>query len=392
MKRYIIERMQTKKRILYGVTKLDWGGASRYVFDLASAFSSRYRVTVMGGSSGMLSEKLDAIGISVIELSGLGRDMRWFGELRHLFQIIQTIRRYRPDILHLNSPKMAGLGAVAGRILGVPKIIVTIHGWSFAEDRNTVSKTLILFFSWLTAVFAHHVILINTKDYRAVLRFPFIPKMKFSLVHNGVAREPVKKREDARKELLDVLGTAANLISREKLWIGTVTELIENKDPETLVRAVSRLHTPLPCIIIGRGPKEKDLKTLTERLQVPHVAFAGFLPRAAQLLKAFDIFILSSTKEGLPYVLLEAGQAGIAVLATSIDGVRDIIENEKTGLLVSPKSPGNLARAIESLAANQELREHLGKNLQRKVAENFSFERMTRAIEAIYGDGNSPIA
>lgn len=381
---YILKRMRAKKKILYGITKLSWGGASRYVFDLASAFSHDYEVAVMGGGNGRLGDILQRSGIPVFQLPGLGRDLEWAGEFTHLFQIIKTIREYKPDVLHLNSPKMVGLGSAAGRLLGVPKIIITVHGWSFQEDRNAAAKAAIYFFSWLTALLAHRVIVINSEDYAAALRLPLISKKKFILIRNGIPQKEIKSREQARKKLADMLGPEGQGRIDGPVWIGTVTEFIENKDPETLIRAVSRLGGRVPCIIIGQGPMEKRLKALASRLGARHIIFAGFIPDAGALLAAFDIFILSSTKEGLPYVLLEAGRARSAVVASDIPGTRDVIRHEVTGLMAPPQSSEAFATEIARLIDDQTLRARLGEALEKKVKNDFSAEAMQQAISRLY--------
>ncbi|MBI2096604.1 MAG: glycosyltransferase [Candidatus Sungbacteria bacterium] len=130
-----------KRKILFGVTKAGWGGAQRYVFDLITNLPpDKFKVSVMAGAPGLLQNRLETAGIRFIPVSGLGRDIAWLKELEALFGILTAIRKEKPDVLHLNSPKMSGLGAFAGRLLGVPRIIVTVHGWSFAEDRHLGSR------------------------------------------------------------------------------------------------------------------------------------------------------------------------------------------------------------------------------------------------------------
>jgi glycosyltransferase involved in cell wall biosynthesis len=113
------------------------------------------------------------------------------------------------------------------------------------------------------------------------------------------------------------------------------------------------------------------------------VYLAGFIPDAANLLCAFDIFALTSTKEGLPYVLLEAGEAKCAVVATRIPGTTDIID-KNTGLLVSPRSVRETTDALDALITDEEKRHMLGDALHLQVREKFSKSKMLEEIGMVY--------
>jgi glycosyltransferase involved in cell wall biosynthesis len=110
----------------------------------------------------------------------------------------------------------------------------------------------------------------------------------------------------------------------------------------------------------------------------------GFKENAFAYLPAYDIFVLPSLKEGLPYALLEAGQAGLPTVASRVGGIPDIIEDGKMGILVDPKNPRELARALETLAGNRALRLRYGQALKRSVETHFSVDRMVESTIALY--------
>lgn len=336
-----------------------------------------------------MQNRLETAGIRFIPVSGLGRDIAWLKELEALFGILTAIRKEKPDVLHLNSPKMSGLGAFAGRLLGVPRIIVTVHGWSFAEDRHPAAKVLLGFFSWLTALLAHKVIVISQLDYRAAQSFPLISRKKFVMIPNGIgAIERILPRPEAR---LLLTGTIRALTGQEELslkdplWIGTVTELTHNKDLATLVRAFGALPGNHPLIIIGAGEEKESLVQLIRSLNLQHRVFlTGFLPDAARVLSAFDIFAMTSLKEGLPYALLEAGQARCMVVATETGGIPDIIEHNRTGLLAPPHALPAIAAALRESVVDPELRARLGALLQEKIKRDFSEQNMLENTIKLY--------
>ena len=105
---------------------------------------------------------------------------------------------------------------------------------------------------------------------------------------------------------------------------------------------------------------------------------------AASLLYAFDIFLLPSLKEGLPYALLEAGVAGLPVIATNVGGVPEIIEDMKSGIIIKEKRPKEIEEALKFLIDHPEKRKEFGEQLQKTVVQNFTLERMVKETVALY--------
>ena len=165
--------MSTK--ILYVITKANWGGAQHYVYDLAiAARAAGHEVVVVVGGTGFLTEKLAEAGIRTIPLT-LRQSRTFIGDLltfNSLFSFIRIFRRERPDVVHVNSAKVSGLGALAARITRVPRIIFTAHGWEFNAPRNALSKVGIRFFSWLTILLAHRTIAVSDAARRDVAWWP----------------------------------------------------------------------------------------------------------------------------------------------------------------------------------------------------------------------------
>ncbi len=110
----------------------------------------------------------------------------------------------------------------------------------------------------------------------------------------------------------------------------------------------------------------------------------GQIPDAAKYLKAFDIFVLPSVKEGLPYAILEAMAAGLPIVATKVGGIPEMITDGESGLLVPPKNPEALATAIEKLIAAPELRARLGQNAAAVADAKFSLQEMLQKTRQIY--------
>lgn len=136
---------------------------------------------------------------------------------------------------------------------------------------------------------------------------------------------------------------------------------------------------------MGIGEEQKKLTALIEKLHLEHKVFlVGFQKSGVTLLKAFDLFLFSSIKEGLPYALLEAGLASLPVISTDVGSISDLITDRSSGLLVPSKNPEALKNAIEELVFSTAARTEYGKNLNHKISTEFSFKKMVEKSLSYY--------
>lgn len=371
-------------KILFGITKSNFGGAQRYVFELASeAKRAGNEVFVMcglpaqSGGDGPLIQKLNESGIQVIPLPHLGRDVSFIKDFKSFLFILRTLRKERPDVFHINSSKMGGLGGFAARLVGVKKIIFTAHGWAFNEPRSAIQKTIIKFFVWLTIILSHKTICVSEKTKKDVSNLPFI-KNKLVIIYNGLKDFELKTREEARK----ILSLDDNVF-----LVGAVSELHKIKGLDILLKAWAAFlkNHKAKLVIFGAGEEKNNLNKIASNLKIDNsVEFKGFVGNARSFLSSFDIFVMPSRSEAMPYALLEAGFAGLPVVASSVGGIPEIIENEKNGLLVPKENSEALLSALNRLADNKEFREKLGSSLKQTISTKFSFEKMVQKTFELY--------
>ena len=308
--------MNTKKKVLFIITKATWGGAQRYVFDLATHLpKEQFEVVVAYGEGGKLSKSLADADITTYAVPSLGRDVAVFSDIKSFRKILQGIRKGRPDIVHLNSSKAAALGALAARIAGVKKIIFTVHGWPFGERRTVLSKVLIWMLSWGTALLSHRVICVSDYDLHLAERMPLISR-KAIRIYNGITPPHLGSGEKIRT----AFPGGATIT-------GTIGELNPNKNQASLIEQARR-DPGMHVAIIGEGEDRAMLeRRIAEYGLSNRVKLFGFVP-AEEALAGFDVFALPSIKEGLPYVLLEAKAAGLPIVANRVGGVGEILDAE----------------------------------------------------------------
>lgn len=357
-------------KIIYGITKSNYGGAQRYVFDLAKAAQEAgHEVAVMTGGNGILVDKLKEKGIKVIEIRGMKRDISLVDEIRSFHFIFRTLFAEKPDVFHTNSSKMGGIGNLAARLAGVKKIIFTSHGWAWNEPRPMLQKIIIKCFAWLTIILSTKTISVSEAAAREVRSWPFV-KEKLTVIHNGIA--------------------AFDLLPRQVggFTVGTIAELHPVKGLDVLLRAWAEFAPKRPqakLVIMGEGEEREHLETLARELGISDsVSFEGYVENARRKLLGFDIFVLPSRSENLPYAVLEAGLAGLPVIATSVGGIPEIITTGENGVLVAPENAHEIFSSLLLLAEDAMLRKRLGESLKKKIESDFSIKNMAETTLAAY--------
>lgn len=369
-------------KILYVITKANWGGAQRYVYDVAiAAKAAGNDVVVAVGGTGLLVDKLAAANVRTISLPLYQRrnffaDLFTFGSLSAL---VRLIRAENPDVVHTNSAKASGLGCFAARWAGVPRIIFTAHGWEFNASRGLISRIGIRFFSWMTILLSDETICVSEAVRGDVVHWPFIHR-KLVVVLNGIECATLKTREEARASLLPA--------QTNKTWVGMISELHPTKRIVDALHAVKDLVGDFPnliLVVLGEGAERARLEETIGALGLrDRVFLLGFIKDAATYANAFDIFLHASRSESSGYAILEAGCASLPVVACSVGGIPEVIQTDVNGLLVEPENPSHLADALESYLHNPEQARAYGVALHETVVTKFSKEKMFTATLAQY--------
>lgn len=377
---------RTKIKVFYLITKGNFGGAQRYVFDLATNLPKKdFEGVVITGQGKTLEQKLSRNGVKTFSLESLGRDINLWRDLKSLFWIWRKLWQERPDIIHLNSSKIGVLGALAGRLARIKKIIFTVHGLAHNENRPRWQKMLIKFSHWLSMILSHQIITVSSKLEQEIITWPGL-KNKIITINNGISSYKLFDRAVARKEIWPG--------HNDKFWIGTISELHKNKGLDYLIEAFTgtvrtllgdSLGWSLNLIIIGEGEERINLqKLITDKKMNDRILLAGRLEDARHYLKAFDIFTLTSRTEALPYSILEAGLAGLPVIASEVGGIPEVIDSPDKGILVPVGNIEEIKKSLLFLIKKSKYRQLAGNNLKHQVQQNFSLKQMLEKTIDLY--------
>ncbi len=372
------------KTVLLVITKGNDGGAQKYVYDLATNLDrSEFRVMVAVGETGVLVDKLKNAGISVYLLPDLSNSLSLKKNWQAGLELRRLVKSIQPDIIHLNSSVAGVIGTIVGRLTRTPKIIFTAHGFAFNEDRPFWQKLCFRYLYWQTMVLSTWSILVATPLIKQVSTLGI--KHKLKVIRPGRNLGAVFSREEARATLTNFYPVLAPY--QTDTWLVCLAELHPIKGHRYLLEAFRELAPTFPrarLCLIGAGQEAERLADTVEEYSLSNqVLLLGHLTEAARFLKAFDILILPSISEAHPYVLLEAGLSGLPVIATDVGGVTDIVTNQKTGLLVPPRDPTDLQKALATLLTDTSLAKTYGTSLKESLSAR-TVESMVSQTAALY--------
>lgn len=360
-------------KILYVITKANFGGAQKYVFDLATAVQAKGHEAVLAyGVPGRLNELLEGDGVRTISVAGLSRDVGVLKELKAFTELVRLCNSERPDVVHVNSSK-GGLALLAARVAGVPRVIFTAHGWAFNEARPWWQKLVIRAIYAVTLLLAHETICVSD----AVMRDArYIPFARRTVIKNGMDAPSFLSRNEAQAFLASS--------APKGTWIGMIAELHPTKRVEDAIAAIAKIPETV-LVVLGEGEERARLENIIAKKKLHgRVFLRGFVADAPRYLLAFDLFLMVSRTEALAYAAIEAGYASLPVIASNVGGLPEIIKNKVTGLLVPPCTPTKLAEAISALRADPAYASRLGTMLRAHVEKEFSKERMIQQTFALY--------
>ena len=358
-----------KIRVLMLITDLELGGAPLYVRQLACVLDpSRFDIHVAClAPQGPVADDLVQ---NSIPTTCLGAKAPW--DLRVLPRLARLIADFKPHILHCSLLHANVTGRIVGAFCQTPHIIATIHTAEQTKPWHLIAENLSCRLSDLTVCVSNSVA-------RHVRRFSHVPAARLRVIPNGIDWQRFSRARP--------LAPTKSPLNPEKTTLIYIGRLDPIKNIDLLIRAAAHINEshPLQLMIVGDGPERRLLEHLTDKLRIKDcVIFTGFRRDTERCLKSADIFIIPSRTEGMSLATLEAMASGLPVVASRTAGLADMIDHQKTGLLVQPQNLSELQSAIETLITNPTLARKLARNAKKHIKQNFSLAPMINAYSNLY--------
>lgn len=356
-------------RVLHVDSARGWRGGQNQVLLTASGMAARgHEVAVACRAEGELLGRARTAGLPV-------RPVPFRGDLwpPAVGALAAVMRTFRPDVVQLHDPHAVSAGILAHRLAGG-----RARGGRLVAARR-VDFPLRGPLSRAKYEICARVVAVSRAIYDELLRAR-LPEERLRLVHEGVPDRPPRSGGRAALRELGVPEGAP--------VVGNVAALVDHKDHETLLRAaalVARARPDVRFVVAGEGAERAALLDLRRRLQLDErVIFAGFRDDLDCLVPAFDVFCLSSHKEGLGTSLLDAMAFARPVVATTAGGIPDAVVDGVTGRLVPVRQPEALAAALLALLADPESRTAMGAAGRERFLEEFTASRMVEATLRVF--------
>ncbi|WP_108330467.1 exopolysaccharide biosynthesis polyprenyl glycosylphosphotransferase [Limnohabitans sp. 2KL-1] len=354
--------------VLLVITKGEAGGAQTHVLELCRALQHRVRFTVVIGGDdthSALGQALTSLGIEVLPLPSLQNSLSPFKVLASLRALLAHVRSLSPDVIHAHSAVAGVIARLAGKIGQIP-VVYTVHGFGFKPQAPWLIRTNAWLAEAMLAAWTTRMVCVSAYEKELASRLPMQPE-RVSVVHNAMGDVPWRS---------DLQADAPQLVM--------VARMAAPKRPDVLIAALALLAQqglrPVTRFL-GGGP---DLATHQQAAAfLPHIEFEGDVDKVAERLAQHQIFVLLSDHEGLPMAILEAMRAGMAVVATRLPGIEEMLTDGDNALLV-PNTPQAVADALQTLLVDAPLRQRQGGSARARYEAAFQPEAMAAPVLAIY--------
>lgn len=339
-------------------------GTEKHVYLLASNLDKEnFKTSVCLFEHGELVDNLNRLGIETHVITKSHSPL-------HFLKLIVFLYQKKFDIVHCHS---GGYVCLAAKLAGIRYIVYTKHGIGFTAEELRSRSFFRKLRDFLIDKCVTIYIALTNYDKFVMTQIMHISENKIRIIHNGIDPKFGEEKPMSRNGYP---------------IIGIVARLTKQKGISYLIKAIpiiAEKYKNVKVLIAGSGEEESTLRNLANRVGVlKRIEFLGYVKDVASIINCMDIFVLPSIWEGFPYVLLEAMLLKKPIVATNIFGVNEIIEHEKTGILVEPRNPDSMADAIIELLSNKKKAQSLGNVARRRVLNYFTLDKTISRIEQLY--------
>lgn len=349
------------------------------------------------------AERLRAEGY-IVHGMPFRRSVLTTSHIRAFFALYRLLRKGNYDIIHVHTPFAQVIGRLAAKLAGVPIVLYTSHGFQFHESRSRWARTLIVWIERLLGRWTDIIFTQSQEDAVAAVRLKLASSERVVWIGNGISLEvfhPGPVDPTVREEF--DLGEQDRVI----VFVGRI---VREKGVLELVEAMARVLSKIPSarlLVVGdtlASDGDVAAKDLFKRSIAAHgiasaVRFAGLRDDVPRILRAANLMVLPSWREGMPRSVIEGMASGLPIVATNIRGCREEVVHQETGLLVSPRNPEALAAAIVEILSDSIRAREMGlrgysralelfdeqKVISRQLAEYF---RLVQGLKATIPIGN----
>ncbi len=368
------ELTTTPRKVLLVITKSNWGGAQKYTHDLAVGLQEQgYDVLVAAGGQGEMMHRLREARVRTFELVRMKNNMNPFSAFFVLGELMSLFNKEKPDVVHISSSKAGLFAGLAARIVHVPRIIFTAHGWTFNEERALWQKLILRTLALLTVRLSHKTIYVSHKLLEQLHIGTSLQK-KSTVIHNGISPLVFKPKTAFYED--------CHVMRKEKIAMVSIGELHPSKGFDLALTYLAKLQDlSWEWFILGEGHHRQDIENLIKKHSLSfRVHLMGHTKDAAQYLESFDLFFLPSRTEALGLVAIEALQSDLPIVASDVGGIPEVLARDPGSVLVNIKNKDTL-ETLRKILSSHPQKVTSGRDALR---EEFSLAHMVEKTVEVY--------
>lgn len=384
---YDLSNLNRKIRVLLVATRLTIGGELNVILDIASYLNSHPHFEVHLAAGPVPSQEVDLTylanerGIPFVKIPSMVTYISPWRILRSSSELYTHIREGKYDVVHTNNAIAGVAGRLAAVLARVPVIIHHVHGWGLQNDMSKLTRMFYVASERFCAAFSSRLIAVSKPNIEKGIANRICKEEKFALIYNGIDLEHFQQQVDKRAVCME-LG-----LDPECKIVGMIGRLDKQKNPLDFIRAaaiVVKNYPKVQFVIAGDGVLRPECESLIKELNLAGKFFLlGYRNDINRLYPILTLTALSSLWEGLPVVFQESMIAGKPIVANDVDGARDVIVDGKTGYLVTPHQPQEMADRILNLLNDENLCDQMGVTAKRH-AQRYSSENMIKQVVSLY--------
>lgn len=383
-----------RTRVLHLITRLIVGGAQENtIASVARVDPDRYEshlwIGPQTGSEGSLIADARARGIVVRVLPHLVREINPPKDIAVTLELRRLLARERFDVVHTHSSKAGIVGRIAAKLAGVPHIVHTVHGWGFHEHMNPLLRASYVTLERLLEPWTRPLISVSERTTRVGLEEGIGDASTYRLIRSGIPLDLFRPEPERGAALREALG-----IPRADVVVGSVGRLSPQKNPLDFVRVAARLsehRRDLTFLYVGDGPLREIVEEAIHRAGLAdRIRLLGIRDDVPDLLRAMDLFALTSLWEGLPRVVPQALASGVPVVAYDVAGIEEAVREGRNGHLVPPGAVDQMVERFLPLVQDAGLRSEMSHRAVDEFDRGFSEDAMIADLEDLYDELAGP--
>jgi glycosyltransferase involved in cell wall biosynthesis len=377
-------------KICHIITRLDLGGSAENTLLTAIGLRSRgYTVDLICGKTdnppSLNEKKALACGVRIIRINELVRPIALVSDALALIRLIRLMRENRYDLIHTHTSKAGIVGRIAGYIAHIPIVVHTPHGHIFYGYFSSLLTAIFTFLERIVTWKTRALITLTNKEKQDYLARNIGAPGRIHPILSGIDLAPYLAPKPKRDGFRASIG-----LSPLDFVAGTVARLVPVKNHDGIVSAAALIDNRCPdlrFVFIGDGELRLALESRIRSLGLENrFVFLGWRNDIPECLAAFDLFVMCSHNEGMGRAFIEAQASGVPVIGSRVGGVEEAIAEGKTGFLVDPEKPEELARDLERVYADRGMLARMSAACRAYVDPAFGKEVMIDRIDALYHD------